>query len=542
MTASILIACVAPSTHGEMRINGVPLMQIGQEAANQSWDAFNRRLAEKPYNPGTFAWGLSYAMRAYVRLYQFTGNRMWLDRAINWTEYLINFSDVNGDGEPAWGNYNETWGTSRYDYVEFTVHDGMICVPIVELAQAILSDPELRGEPEMYARAQRYIGLVKAIVDRHHRYWSDVDEESGYYWNDPTNPDLVIVNRFAALGNAEILLSDLLQDPSYLDKPRRMANLIKKNLKYDPRDDCYLWTYAIGGSGIEDTSHGCIDLEFMFLCYQHGLVFNHTDMERLANTYEKRMWQGIEMFRTGVGISTRIDGTVDPDNDYTRVSAAWPLLSLIRPRILQEHRAALETYDRSKGLPRDRVMAWMMARMMELEAILLDQGIDVESIRPFSAEMVLPEIDALSDLLEGAEEVGANVTEYRELVQALYANCQEMVESNVSHLLYLVWSAQENLTRIRAEAYISQAEEVIAQARSLGIDTSREELFLGRAKLSLSQGFYESAENMCKQVLRLQEQLAEKSATASLALAALLLFTAAEVRRSRSSELGARNI
>jgi len=174
--------------------------------------------------------------------------------------------------------------------------------------------------------------------------------------------------------------------------------------------------------------------------------------------------------------------------------------------------------------------------MMELEAILLDQGIDVESIRPFSAEMVLPEIDALSDLLEGAEEVGANVTDYRELVQALYANCQEMVESNVSHLIHLVWSAQENLTRIRAEAYISQAEEVIAQAKSLGIDTSREELFLGRAKLSLSQGFYESAENMCKQVLRLQEQLAEKSVAAFLALAALLLFTAAEVRKSRNSK------
>lgn len=528
----ILIALVAACCpcRAEMEIEGTPLMIICQEAANASWDLWNGRLVEKPYNPGWFAWGLSYAMRAYVKLYELTGNRLWLDRAVSWADYYSNFSDVNGDGEPAWGNYNETWGTDRYDYVEFTVHDGMISVPIMELTKLILESDCLNSDPLLRSKAEGYLSLVKAVVDRHHSYWTDVTEDSGYYWNDPGSNERIIVNRFAVLGIAEMILADYLNDPRYLDKPKRMARLIKENLRHDEAADCYGWPYELGTMGAEDTSHGAIDIEFMFRAYENGLCFDDLDMQRLVNTYQRKMWQGIEMFRTGIGISARVDGSLDPDQDYTRLAKNWPLLCLNEPRILEQHRVALEVMARTR-LPKDRVMAWTLAQMMDLENILENTGIDVASLAAFEPWMIEPEIEELSGLVTAAEFIGANVSSYRILVGWLYSSYEEGTKQNVSALLHQIWNAIEEVVRIKAEAYVAEAEKVIMQAKDLGMDTSRHDLFLQRAKQSLEEGYYESAENMCAYPLSLREQIGESFVPVSLMI---VLFGAWKVSRTNS--------
>jgi hypothetical protein len=176
LALALLVALA--SCHGEMEINGIPLMLLCQEAANNSWEVWSKRLLDDPYNPGSFAWGLSYAHRAFVDLYGLTGDRVWLERAVSWADHLLNYSDVNGDGEPAWGNYNETWGTSDYDFVEFTVHDGVISVSLLELVQLIYGRSELASNATLKERAYSYLCLVKRVVDRHHAYWTDVTRQA----------------------------------------------------------------------------------------------------------------------------------------------------------------------------------------------------------------------------------------------------------------------------------------------------------------------------------------------------------------------------
>ncbi len=502
----------------EMQIGGTPVMVLCQEAANASWDLWNERLAEKPYNPGWFAWGLSHALRAFIRLYNISRDRLWFDRAVYWVDYLANYSDVNGDGIPAWGNYNETWGTDSYDFAEHTVHDGVICTPIMELVCLVYRNEQLRSDPSLRSKADMYISLVRAVIDGHHSYWTDLTPDSGYYWRTPTNDDMIIINQFAALGIAEMMLADILGNASYLERPERMANLIKSHLQYDEDDDCYTWQYSVGGR-VEDTSHAGIDLEFMILAHSHGLAFDDQDMERLVNTYQRKLWRGVDMYRTGIGIASYVDGGLDPDSDYTRLSKVWPSLCLFDPRILEQHRLALEVMAETR-MPKDRVMARILAEMLELERTLEDMGVDVESLMAFEDDTILQEIGRINTTVADAEAIGANMNTYRALVDDLYAAYEERMRRNVSSLLHTIWDTMESVEKARAEGYVTVAEAVVDRARNLGIDTSRHELFLNRAKQSLEQGYYESAVNMCAYPLRLEEMI-EEGLPSTLAFLAL---------------------
>ncbi len=533
----LALLVVFPSSYGQMKVNEDTFLAICQQSANKSWRVSCGRLLDKPYNPGTFAWELSYSQRAFVDLYNLTGDMIWVERAIAWADHLLNYSDVNHDREPAWGNYNETWGTDRYDFVEFTVHDGVISVPLLELVQLIYGREELSSNATLKAKADTYLGLVKAVVDRHHSYWTDVTEDCGYYWNDPGSDELVIVNRFAALGNAELILYDILKDPVYLDKPERMARLIKDDLEYKEGDDCYIWSYAVGGSGAEDVSHGSIDLEFMFKCYQHSLVFDRTDMQRLVNTYQRRIWQGIDMFRTGVALSYAVDGSLNPSTDNTRTARTWPILCLFEPRILEQHRVAWEVYSR-KGLPFDRVMAATFGLMARMEVALREMGIDLDSLDAFFPEEVLVEIDGLNQTVASAEEVGGNVGDLRNLTDCLYRTYIEDMDEGISGLLERIWQATELAERARAQSYLSAAEEVIAAAKEAGIDTSRHELFLERARLSMDQGLYSSVVSMCQYPLSLREELGESRVISLLSLVLLAVtFAWLGTRTGRESEI-----
>ena len=43
------------------------------------------------------------------------------------------------------------------------------------------------------------------------------------------------------------------------------------------------------GDGFEDISHATINVDFMVLCFEHGIVFTREDLARLENTLLKRV-------------------------------------------------------------------------------------------------------------------------------------------------------------------------------------------------------------------------------------------------------------
>lgn len=316
--------------NGNLMIRGGDFLRFYETLAKSTFSYYENLLRSKPYDPGLFAWGIHYEVRSYCDIYNLTREIKWIEMALARTEYLYSFRDVNGDGIPSWGNYNETYGNSRYAYQEYGVWDGVITTALIEVAELIYRDPLLSRNQSLKEIADKYLECVKQVIDRYHKCWTSFSEDEGFYWDNPagdvTGP---IVNRFSALGITELKLYDILGDEEYLKRPRAMANLFKRNLtiKYG----AYVWTYAVPPStylSIEDISHGAIDLEFAILAYKHNLVFNRTDMERFVNTYLKFVWRG---FNAKPKLSTYVDGRVT--SDYSGISRNWVLLSSFEPRI-----------------------------------------------------------------------------------------------------------------------------------------------------------------------------------------------------------------
>jgi len=334
------------SNNGEVLIHGERVIELSEEIAEKVWVSYNRYLSRKPYDPGLFAWGIQYEIRSYVLLYKITNDLKWLLRAVKRCDYLVRYSDVNGDGIPSWGNYNSTYGNDRYaseGYREFSVWDGVISTALLDVSQTILDDPRLRENETLFCRAMEYLDVSRRVVEHYRDAWTSVSD-GGYYWDSPRE-DVVgpIVNRFSALGIAEIKLYEIAGDDSYLERPRAMAMFLKNRLRYV--DGCYVWTYRLSVDvtsfkGYEDISHGAIDLEFMLLSYRYGLVFNGTDIERLTCTYTKYIWLGFS-FRPH--LATRVSGEYTAD--YVPYSRNWIMLSEVNPVIWLFQWYALNDHD-----------------------------------------------------------------------------------------------------------------------------------------------------------------------------------------------------
>ena len=317
--------CSFPYIAGISKIRPFPLagncpLRVVSRIANRTWDYYSERLSRRPYYywPGYFAWNIHYEVRGYINLYRITGNKLWLKRAIARCDHMVNLSDVNGDGIPCWGNYNSTWGSPQGPYDPpgmdgSVVIDGVISIAVMETALAIYGFYEQIPASEFFEKANRYVKVVKGVIEKWRRYWTKTSNDEGYYWPTP-RPESAkygIINQFGALCIAQLFLYDLTHDRSYLVEPRACANYFKRALIYLKDRDAYLWMYAYIGpekapDRIEDVSHGAMDISFAFEMYKRGLVFNKTDIVRFSNTYVNVFWRETP---TGFYLGSHIDGS-----------------------------------------------------------------------------------------------------------------------------------------------------------------------------------------------------------------------------------------
>jgi hypothetical protein len=179
---------------------------------------------------------------------------------------------------------------------------------------------------------------------------------------------------------------------------------------------------------------------------------------------------------------------------------------------------ALEVFFR-KYFPKDRVMAETLSLMVRMENALQGMGIDPDFLMAFLPEEVSGEIDKLNATVASAEKVGGLVGDLRALTDDLYVSYVERMAMNISSLLETIWEASLMAHKARAEAYLMAAQQAIWAAKGAGIDTSRHELFLQRAMLSMDQGLYESVVSLCAYPISLREQLDEPVMISLLALA-----------------------
>ncbi len=451
-------------------VGGRDIYQFIDGPSEQTFKSITNRLSEDPYDPGYFAWGLQYHVRGCLIMYNLTGQRKWLDWALNITDHFVEYSDVNGDGKPCWGNYNQTWGNDRYDFREYTVWDGVIGLPIIEAAQMIRSRPELRNDPQLMAKSNHYVALIERIIRRHQSAWTQISEDQGYYWDDFEEDIGPIVNRFTALGRVELVLGDVVGNSSYYERPGQMARYLVENMRYYEDQDLYTWSYHIGEGGSEDISHGAIELEFLIMANQRGLL-EDLHLVRLCNTYLERVWQVPHILEGEHILSMKVDGS--DGRDYARISRNWILLSMYNSTIFNRQRTVFGLLMQKQGIYPSSCSLLGLAQIPASYEALLSMGVDPYATPAVDQDLFQRMLNRTRARLDQASQMGSQCQDPSHLLEEAERIYKEAPVVNASVALYKMWTVWDILGRIiDAGSRLAMVREKVEDAEAIGVDTS----------------------------------------------------------------------
>lgn len=279
---------------------------------------------------GGLAWGRSYVLQAYLSMYRATGDAHYLnkfiagaDQALAARDSVRGVKDYRGLSLPAWraaGNY-----TLDGKHYIFAVHTGMIAYPLADFADIVYKNnlTQYRGKADIYLQA------AKDAVAVHADEWRESGNEGWYaarkgapVWFDGIG---VPFNMYLAMARTELSIYRATGEQIYLDRATKMARHFKNKLRLDAASGAYIWDYwwgpgysgwkassglsvnspsYAGYRGIEDLSHGAIDVAFAHMAFSDGIVFTEQDMQRFGNTVEKKL------IRSDGQVNSRVDGNL----------------------------------------------------------------------------------------------------------------------------------------------------------------------------------------------------------------------------------------
>ena len=116
LRAAILICVWSVSTIWVGEALGQP-SGYDKQTLIESFTGFDRSVnGGKAYSESassaSLAWGESYYLNAYIKMYHVTGDVAWLDKVVEHFDRMVaNMSDHDGDGIPAW--HTDRYSVSR---------------------------------------------------------------------------------------------------------------------------------------------------------------------------------------------------------------------------------------------------------------------------------------------------------------------------------------------------------------------------------------------------------------------------------------------
>ena len=279
----------------------------------------------KSANASQLAWGESYVLMAYLSMYEATGDRAYLQRFLEHADrVLVRRDDRTGVGDELRGRVMPAWSTTKYTKDKryaWIAHTGMITYPMARWVYLAKTDDVLGGQyPEQIRRyEQDIVETVSAFDD----CWRDGPGDGEGYYHSVYLGKALPLNMQNAFGRTLVALWLATGDETYRRRAEKLARYFKNRITKD--GDRYVWAYwPADSTRIEDVSHAAINVDFAFVCYRAGIVFDKADMEAFVQTF-KGICRGAE------GFAGRIDGTGEPK--YSASVARWLHLAFIAPEL-----------------------------------------------------------------------------------------------------------------------------------------------------------------------------------------------------------------
>ena len=278
-------------------------------------------------------WLVAPILEGFYYGYVVTGDPKWADLLVDWTDTLIKRGVKEPDGYIGWPKLAAA-GTKVDDlndyYADSLLGEAMALRPVVMMSQEILKSPALK---QKYGdKAASYIKLSEQIFEKWDKrgawrttqgggiitvvYPFGIDQKTGK-WTDGyekrsapesgfSHPD----NKANATAGWLLAMFDVTQKPVYKERAEKWFRLMKSRMKLKGEGTYQIWNYwepagpwdyKPGGAtkhwvGVHpNAGYYCVDVEGIVAAYEHGLVFDKNDMQRLIATAlaEKRYWSAL---------------------------------------------------------------------------------------------------------------------------------------------------------------------------------------------------------------------------------------------------------
>lgn len=188
---------------------------------------------------------------------------------------------------------------------------GIIYDPMLRFAELVKGNSKLK---DLIPAADRFIqSAEESYADASNRLWRNgTNKDEGYYLTCEKGESFPADNVGAPFNFqakhvcAELALYRLTGKAEYLERSKKMCNLLKNRLKYIPESDLYVWNYWYEpmttkgwtpednlsanvkyfkpAAHVEDISHGTLDISMIVAANRAGIVFTDQDVQRFANT------------------------------------------------------------------------------------------------------------------------------------------------------------------------------------------------------------------------------------------------------------------
>jgi len=308
-------------------------------------------------------WLMSPLMNGFYYGYMSTKDTQWIDMLVDWTDSWIKRETIEPDGYPGWPKLGAA-GTDVDKLNDFNADsllgDAMVLRPVVMMSDRILKTPALK---EKYGdKATGYIQLAETIFEKWDKRGAWRDTEGGGnitivlpYGIDPAtgkwtagydkrnSPDIGFShpnNKANLVAQWLLAMSDATQKPIYKTRAEKWFKLMKSRMKLKADGTYEIWNYwqPAGPWDLQpdgSTKHWVgvhpnggyyeIDAGGIVAAYEHGLIFDRTDLAHLIATAkaEKRYWTALATYDDD--IQKDFETTTKPDGWGGLTDVPWYL-------------------------------------------------------------------------------------------------------------------------------------------------------------------------------------------------------------------------
>ena len=317
----------------------------------------NREMGEE------IGWKMSPFLNGFYYGYLVTGNILWVDRLLACADAWIKRAVKEPDGYLGWPKVGAA-GTNVDDldnfYADSMLGEAMALAPVVLMAAEIQRTPLLK---EKYgSRAEDYIKFAEQIFAKWDTRgaWREadnggmvsvelpfgIDQKTGNWTGEYEIRNAHGVgfshqdNKANLIANWLLAMFDATARPIFRERAEKWFRVMKSRMKLKQDGTYEIWNYWEPAGAWDYKSNGLpkhwigvhpnagyydIDVEGIVAAYEHGLVFDRDDINRLVATalLEKRYWIALVPFDQT--IQKQIEESLNPSSWVGLSRAPWYL-------------------------------------------------------------------------------------------------------------------------------------------------------------------------------------------------------------------------